>query len=60
MNALCAQLKQMVTLESQTDHLSRVSNLPTPKLQQNDCDTQQQKGIYDIDAPIFLHEETST
>ena len=24
----------------------------------NDYDTQQQKTIYDVDAPFFLHEET--
>ena len=24
----------------------------------HDCDTQQHKTIYDIDAPFFLHEET--
>ena len=24
----------------------------------DDCDTQQQNTIYDIDAPFFLHEET--
>ena len=43
---------------------ARISNRPLEpckqcetKMQQNDCDTQQQKAIHDIDAHIFLHED---
>ena len=49
MSAFCFQFAKKTNLRRKT---------PT-KLQQNDCDAQQQKAIYDIDAPVFLYEETS-
>ena len=63
MSALRAELNQIETYNGNAG----ISNRPIEpckqcetKLWQNDCDIQQQKAIYDIIAPIFLYEETTT